>query len=393
MLRDLGLYIQVSIASLSLLCSLLTIFLIYVMKKWNGYSIMIVNLSLAQSIYDVSIIMSCGSGDDFFTAERFLRYFSGSAASLWTNVILLVVAYVVYKLQIFDVKKNFLQILIVIVISPALTVSVLQLKFPQIMLYFWFRIASIALNIFVYLAVQRKLRLMSTLRPDWSINGWKDWWRGKSRYRTESSNELKRDPIRLLAHRLKYYPMVQILSRVGVAWFEFITHTDGFTYAYSIHAPVKDQVAFFLYSFTQPSAGIGFFIVFLWVSPGASAKIQSTILKLCPWLSCCLLSSNNASLNISQNISIDYGISGNPMIKENAATGSLGSLSSNTQVDSGHSLEISSARRDDFTDFTSFDEEQLASAITARYRSVQSVKSFMRSSTKISGLNVSDLRE
>jgi len=95
-----------------------------------------------------------------------------------------------------------------------------------------------------------------------------------------------------------YYPLVQVLSRVPSLWYEplFGPLTDNGTTTTFASVTIDNQgdetvktihtISNFLYVLTLPAAGIGFFFVFIFVTPGAYDKTVELILEVCYMLRC-----------------------------------------------------------------------------------------------------------
>ena len=83
----------------------------------------------------------------------------------------------------------------------------------------------------------------------------------------------QKDPISALVNRMKYYPIVQIICRGAATWFEF---QYGFsTYYFIEQATLSYRAADIIYVITLPSAGIGFFFVFIINSPGTLQYLKA----------------------------------------------------------------------------------------------------------------------
>eukprot|EP01034_Spumella_vulgaris_P026192 gene26192-32729_t len=87
------------------------------------------------------------------------------------------------------------------------------------------------------------------------------------------------DPLKTLAGRLKYYPMVQICTWIGAAWYEFeygftISSFDG-----EGRKSTMQLVCIYVDAICSPSAGLGFFVIFLVVQPTAYAHLVFHVKK------------------------------------------------------------------------------------------------------------------
>eukprot|EP01034_Spumella_vulgaris_P039812 gene39812-49200_t len=95
---------------------------------------------------------------------------------------------------------------------------------------------------------------------------------------TSGRGAMQDDPVRVLASRIKYYPIVQIVSRAGAAWYEFAYGFD--TDSYSSDMSTTQTIALYFYGMCVPTAGIGYFLVFLIVQPAAYLHLKKATSKL-----------------------------------------------------------------------------------------------------------------
>ncbi len=195
----------------------------------------------------------------------FFTTFAGTATSLWTNIISFILYSIVQNLHSFDVYGYF-KIFFFSIMIPSIALAILDVVYYDNApiynvlknFYYWLRIASIVFNIIVHGMISFKLSRMGF------------------------SEETKRqDPVRVLASRLKYYPIVQVVTRVGAAWYEAAYGFD--TQTFDDKMGVKQQVSLYFYAICVPSAGLGYFLVFLWVQPRALALLKR---RLKEW-GCC----------------------------------------------------------------------------------------------------------
>ena len=97
--------LAVGCATVSLLASLLTLYLIRRLAKWNGYIQLVVSLTVCQIIYDISFFflpLTATWGRYFYVC---LNTFGGLTSSLWSNVIIMVTARIVILLRTVDTLK------------------------------------------------------------------------------------------------------------------------------------------------------------------------------------------------------------------------------------------------------------------------------------------------
>jgi hypothetical protein len=94
------------VAFISVISSLLTLRLLSLMKRWNGYLQLVLNLTISQGIYDISYFLL-----PFFHLKiprilfEFLSTFGGISSTLWCNIII----YVTWKIVITLHSVNILQ--------------------------------------------------------------------------------------------------------------------------------------------------------------------------------------------------------------------------------------------------------------------------------------------
>lgn len=100
----------VPLAAINLIASLWTLYLIFKMKKYNGYINMIVSMTLAQGVYDASLFMFKLSSKGWQSTQLFLGIFCGTAAAVWSLVICVVMTYIIASRKYFDIEKNFRKI-------------------------------------------------------------------------------------------------------------------------------------------------------------------------------------------------------------------------------------------------------------------------------------------
>ena len=96
----------VGFATISLVASLLTLYLIKRLKKWNGYIQLVVSLTVCQIIYDISFFFLPVSPTWGQYLYVFLNTLGGLTSSLWSNVIILVTARIVIRLRTVDTLKK-----------------------------------------------------------------------------------------------------------------------------------------------------------------------------------------------------------------------------------------------------------------------------------------------
>ena len=238
--------------SISLACTLFTLWLISKAGGVkSGYMYLLFSLTLSQLIYDVGMMFvplywidACARINNFLTAV------GGMATSLWSNVIALVVYYIVKKLRSFNINEHFFMmssgITIVSLLLGVIIVATLDTSGGKdfLIFYYWFRFASIMVNVIVTYLIHRKCQQMG-----FGAQG--------------------HHPVTVLAKRLKCYPIVQTVARIGASWYELFYGFGSDSYKEAEHGTVQLKVALLCYAFFTPIAGIGFFLIFLLMQPSA----------------------------------------------------------------------------------------------------------------------------
>lgn len=273
--------VLLSCAALSVTCTLLTLYIIKAINRWNGYIQLIFNLAVAQLIYDSSMgLIPLRRYSTVIEAIYItVRCFSGLASTCFTNVLASVVVYAVWKRSTFDIKKS-LRIVKPFIIIPSIVVG--SMVAISLMLdsgstawsytYGFLRVLSILINIGLYVV------LTCTL------------------YRRNRNAPTKNDPLEVLVNRFKYYPVVQVLSRVAVVIHEV---KYGFEYSYEQDGSVslQKQISLYCYVITLPSLGILYFIVFLSVSPGAYSTLKLSAQRIVTDVCVCFGGGSDQSLS------------------------------------------------------------------------------------------------
>jgi hypothetical protein len=264
--------------------------------NWNGYLHLICMLAFSQLIYDMSTVMVMFPGHKIEYAYIALRSMSGLWATFLTNILSFVILYTVWTLTPIPIASHLTSIRIGIfgpntllgILIPMTLYSSSDLAFIIVsQIYYWARILSILFNIGTYFLLVYKLNYVlkytatatSSTRISDVMSSPKNETQSQSQQSLQSSSSppppstppRTGNPLAALVKRFKYYPIIQVLSRVGVAYFEEVY---GHDYEYHNSFTLEKKIASLLYLLTLPSAGLGFFVVFLVVSPGAVKLLQ-----------------------------------------------------------------------------------------------------------------------
>jgi hypothetical protein len=266
---DVAKVILITGGCLGLVCSMLTLWIIYRMNRINGYLKLIIALTVSQLCYDFSIVLVLFNWSPIVFLYIAIRSMSGLWATFVTNILSFVVLYTVWTSSVIDLAKNIRYILPTFFI-PATLYGIIA---PYVIfyssdsvahivtsIYYWIRVASIIFNICSYLAMVYKLNQIDSL----------------SCFSSQSSTlpsrlKVAQSPLWALAHRLKYYPIVQIITRLPVAIHEY---SFGHDYNYPTDGSLRAKLSLLAYVLFLPAAGLGFFLVFITVCPGAAQQLK-----------------------------------------------------------------------------------------------------------------------
>jgi hypothetical protein len=256
-------------STLSSLSSLANIYLIHDMKIWNGHILLIYSMAWSQFIYDISFapgVITIPSDGVVITANVF-QLIGGLSVAIFSNIMSIVVLYVIkFRISI-DIMKYYkyyiLGISFVVVGEVILyLISELDPSFGYLAdiallgIYYYFRLASIGLNFLAcglsYLYVRRMERMIV----------------GKKTIQEEA--------ICLLSKRMQFYPLVQAISRAGLAWYEFVYGWDFDPATVSVEQFICQMIS----AMTTPAASVGYLAIMLVMQPKAYATFRGWFIRL-----------------------------------------------------------------------------------------------------------------
>jgi len=193
----------VGAASISSLFSILNIYLIRVMKLYNGYILLILSMAWSQLIYDIVLPASTGMVRDYtipYAICTILNVSAGYSVAIFSNVMAISVLYVIYYKVSVDIIKNFkwycaLTIAVLLVSNILYIIGTADASRSNLAalalldMYYYFRLASIGLNFvscgFSYLYTVRMNRMIGGIKTRQDV------------------------AICTLSSRMQYYPLVQ----------------------------------------------------------------------------------------------------------------------------------------------------------------------------------------
>ena len=103
------------ISLISLLFSVISVYLIVAMKKWNGFLILVMSLSATQiplslgHIFALANLNFPGSSFQICQTEGFLLYYAGLSSGFWTNLISFSFFYIIVRSKSLQIKKYYLR--------------------------------------------------------------------------------------------------------------------------------------------------------------------------------------------------------------------------------------------------------------------------------------------
>jgi hypothetical protein len=230
-------WLEFAIGMLSLLCSLMTLLIIYKMKTWNGNLLLITSLTIFQVCYDINFMLGICPGFAACVIWHILDVFGGLAVAFTTNVISFTVLYVVHFIESVNILKNYYFFAIFMILIPAIfgimTIFTLEAAnadddkpFTECVytssdaalvvenFYYWSRLASIGLNLVVFGYVWYRVRQLGfIIKQSAAMMATVD--------DTLGIFERKSMAVKALARRMIYYPVAQFITRAGSAWNEY----------------------------------------------------------------------------------------------------------------------------------------------------------------------------
>lgn len=252
-----------AVSAINVLASIMTLGLIrymYVNKalRLNLYSKIVITMTIFQCFYDITFFLnySCSAGPCvMFYYEGF--GITGVVTALWS--MLIVSAVLTTIITGAPPSAMFIPISWVLVFAISATIGLLMYRDlvndnigHALYVYDYSRLAIIVLSV-----IQMIVLVFHVIR----------------RSRVKLSN----DPLYLLTQRLIWYPVVQIISRLGGSSYDLAYSQSPADY--QVGAGAMETTLLFAFAIFTPSAGMGFFIVFLYMQNGASLCLK----RMCIW--------------------------------------------------------------------------------------------------------------
>lgn len=240
--------------------SVVMIVLMHKMKILNGHLLLVSCMTWSQFIYDISFypVNVSNSNYELKVISSILQLIGGIAVSIFSNIMSIIILYVITFRKSVDVFKNFKWYCICVVLATGIEVilyimSVADSTYTYLNtvsradVYYYFRIISIIFNFIV-----------SGIAYGYV-------------YRIQHNNteSIAMKAICILAQRIQMYPLVQAVSRSGITWYEKVYGWGDFD------PPIVTQTQFSVqiyFAIITPVASIGYLISFLVLQPLAYRK-------------------------------------------------------------------------------------------------------------------------
>jgi hypothetical protein len=244
-------FLFITFSILGFLSSLVILFLIKLMNKWNGYLALIWSVEICQLFYDASFALYNIKYRRIHALWTGIQFFGGLSSSVWTNILSFVVLYVVFKMSSFDILGHYYYFCF-LALAPAFTIFILHMCYvgddkAEINIsnaYYYLRFLSIVFNFVTFGVIWYRARLIKSKSPS-----------------NKSPVEIA---INVLSLRMIYYPFMQAVTVLPAAIYEWM---------YGIHQADPNSRAQFafdcLFAVLTPSTGIGYLAIFLVMQPNA----------------------------------------------------------------------------------------------------------------------------
>ena len=256
-----------TLAALNVAASVLTIALIIYMRnrkvlRITMYLEMVIAMTIFQALYDMSFFFStivCDSPGICFTFD--VLYFSlmGITTSLWALLIICSVGWVISYETV--PSATFIRVCWGIVVTVFIGVAVMIEEYMRagnvraaINVYSVSRITIIAISVVQVVALYVSIYSRSGVRA-------------------------QQDPLYHLVRKLVWYPLVQIISRMGGSTYDLVYHR--LPSSYTEGSSFQETVLLYMFVIFTPSAGIGCAAVFCTIQKGAWICLKR---MLFPWV-------------------------------------------------------------------------------------------------------------
>jgi hypothetical protein len=256
----------------NLLASLLTLWLIFKMKQYNGYMYMVLSMTLAQAAFDANLFLFESKNEDSQLANIFFGVWCGTAAALWSLIICVVTTYIISSRKYFNIEQNFRYMLIGTTLASiwnAIACVVERKENDKQAFNTFFTIFNID-RILIVVATGLSISISFIQINSYSM------FSSKHNKSTSTDNA-----VNMLAKRLCLYPLVQIVSRLPITVYQLVYDEPLRAFAFHVcpdSCPTSSQKTwFFLSVIFTPAGGAGNFLAFLAVQPNARALLWNLI--------------------------------------------------------------------------------------------------------------------
>jgi len=236
--------------------SILTLLLIYKLHKVNGYMKMVVAMTLAQTVFDIGLLLFNTNVLFWQYTQLFLGIFCGTATGLWSLVIVFVMVYIITTRRYFDVEGRFN--------AMFMWITATNLFFSIACLVTYINHQAAFADLFFAFNMIRVLVIVLTSALICVAV-----------FQLQSMGVEQQSPVKVLATRLCWYPLVQLVSRLPITVYQLHYNTPLREFAFLESASGVQKFWFITSVIFTPSAGLGNLIAFLKVQPDVNDLLWS----------------------------------------------------------------------------------------------------------------------
>jgi hypothetical protein len=222
-----------SFGLLGFCCSATTLLLIYNIKKWNGYLVILTSMTICQVLYDMNYVLRIVEQPVSCYVVMFLDILGGLGVSFWTNILAFAITYTVISCSSINIFKYYPWFSVFGTLVPFLA-AVYTVGYPPVLsvtsngqnschygsssaasaaylIYYWGRLLSVIFTFLCCGITIWKIRRMR-LGAQWVHKSMKS--NRPLPINAESS------AILTTVVRMNYYAIAQAICRSGAAWNE-----------------------------------------------------------------------------------------------------------------------------------------------------------------------------
>lgn len=257
-------------SSIACIFSILNIAIIVKLNTYSGHVVILLSMAISQLIYDAFMYpTTVGEGkestDTFILICVAMQAIGGAAVAIYSNIMSTCVLYVIMYRKSFRFLDNVIlfhfavgSVILLLIVLFSLSYLSVDMLGAMRTLYASLRFLSILYNFgacgLAYYYVQEIMGLVS-----------------EDTNRASFSKAMAQDSaICILAKRMMYYPVVQIVCRSGCVWYEWQYGWD-----FDPHTVTKLQFAAQVtVAVITPAAGVGYCVIYVLMQPLARRLVR-----------------------------------------------------------------------------------------------------------------------